>query len=423
MRNNFIRTVLIVVLVLSLLLTSVVFFRNISQALSETKSSYNIKVVYSSDYDNQKDSVINGIIIGFDEDSTDEGSKTPDIVLGPVEEDGNRYIYILGQKTDIIAESENVSVVKGTIDGESFWFIDGKNTLIPASDNLDDYEVTIEKSKDDTYIVGGVVTDIPYTEDNPTVKVSETKSYILEMSDGTEVSTEVSLKEFGRKFKEGLGYGAPIHMIGDSLLSSDQNLLDKFAELTEILETSKDYYLGGGSKNGDEHFANKYYLQNTNEQDVYLRMHIKVTNSVNNAVDAARFMFAYKNSETGKYVYEVYAKAKSDGTQEYVAAEYNNKVPYEPEKFLIDINNITYPFTGQGLTTENTRDAWLAINLKESSEGNYLEYITDAFVLKAGDTISYTFSVWFEASDLDHNDSIKDGSITFSIDYELVNNK
>ena len=454
--KNFSRKLFIVILIITLLITSVVLFKSISDSANTwQKSNYNIRLIYSQSDENQSEKAKN-IAIVFDPEAVsdaaakEEGKLTADVSKGAddyiyiagvksnisVSEDG--YYVVNGEKTEVKEGDHNVRVTSTEKDGVSYWvIIDGQQAIESNVEQRDQYHAeppTVSEIDGKLAVAGQIIEDVEYDEkyndpDQYRVEVdNDTKTYVIvDVKTGEKIETDIVKQGTSFEFREGDGYGQAIQIIGDSLLSANNVLLNKFTALTEVLESSQDYYTGDGAKNGDQHFANKYYVANQNDEAVKLQIRVKITGSTNNAEKATRVMLSYFDKKTGSYVYKVYAVANSDGEAEYVAKTFDGK------EYLKDINNFDklveykqgqYMVSVDDKLTSNIDEAWKTqiLNKVEADETySYYECLDDQiFEIQAGDYISYTLSVWFEASDSDHNDSIKDGSITFGVEYVLI---
>lgn len=426
--------ILIGLFIITILITSFVVFREVAETVLEPKiSNYNINIVYAPNMGLTADDLKEaGLVIGLDIDAATNEVTNEDIVPEiTVGEDGN--FYLAGVKTNKHADKapEQSHVVRGTSrtlkneDGtpKTTWYIDGEDSGVEVKEtqNIDDVTIEIDEETG-TYIIAGKRTNVKATGNKPVIGLTEDGLYYT--IDG--INTEVEKTGFGFFIREGAGYGAGFSPIGDSLISNDNKLLEKFVLLTEVLETSQDYYTTGSSNTNDQHFANKYYIKNTGTKVQYLRIHFIAFNSVNNALDAARFMLSYYDNKTEQYRYTVYAKADKDGDPEFVA-----KTKDTPYQYLIDYNIIDFEAKTVKYLTNDLNKAWKANVLNWNEDEGYYEAYSAVFnennklkdgviAIAPGETISYTFSAWFEASDDDHNDSIKDGSISFIINYELI---
>lgn len=285
--------------------------------------------------------------------------------------------------------------------------------------------------------------------------------------------------KIGESFEEliGKGYGNVGSSIGGTIIDNqemNQNMFEKFRRLAEDEDTAPNYKENVGSAYvGDEFFANKYFLQNTGNTDLEYRLIIEVSGNINNALDAARFMIVTeKPVQKGnliyyEYSYQIFAtpktvRAKDEKGKEYAPVDERGFHTYqqgdiqEEVAYAIDysVANATLPYkdyfaspTGNPIvtsteldntegyqhTTKDINKAWKCTNLKYNSlttfwnyqsckvneENKYVEGIS--YKLSPGEITTFSLCVWFEGSDFDHNNSIIGGGITFSINYEIIN--
>ena len=149
-----IRYLFIGLLIATLILTSIVFFRDIAESILDPKySEYNINIVNSPNVGLSEDEMNNsGIIIGLDvealgkEEEVDYDSIIPEVTVG---DDGN--YYLAGIKTDIPAtiEPAQVKVVRGTTtEGGrkvTTWYVNGKNSGVEVKDKYETSDLSVEE--------------------------------------------------------------------------------------------------------------------------------------------------------------------------------------------------------------------------------------------------------------------------------------
>lgn len=260
----------------------------------------------------------------------------------------------------------------------------------------------------------------------------------------------------------GLGYGNVDSLQGGSLLDKlamNTTMFDKFKNLAEKESMGSIYDGSFGSANFDQYYANKFYIRNVSDKPLIYRINLEVTGNTNNALDAARFMLVSGDSVSG-FNYEVFATpvVEYDVYNKRVLDENGNTV-YKDEaeiaawtyKTTATMNEKLFfanPNTAKVLQTKIEEEAWRCTNLELDSETMFWHYYSlkidkDGYIynrnneqltsesmltkengvyeLQPGQSECYTFCVWYEGSDPDHNNSIKNGGMEFTINFEAVN--
>lgn len=263
----------------------------------------------------------------------------------------------------------------------------------------------------------------------------KTDGYIIQIDD-KEYQSNLKLAfdpTFDEKYMNliGLGYGDVSSITGGSLLKNlemNTTMFAKFKNFAEHQDQASQYEGNQGSANFDQYYCNKYYLKNIGEETEYYRLNIEITDNINNALDAARFMIVTeitKADGTIAYDYQIFATPnKTTGESEYAATK--------EKKTGLDIITLyfTDPNTSDTCESENERDAWKCDDLVKDDKTGFYHYYSctrsengeildgQMYKLEPDDSVCYTICMWFEGSDDDHNNSILGGSITFSINYE-----
>lgn len=229
----------------------------------------------------------------------------------------------------------------------------------------------------------------------------------------------------------GLGYGNVGSLQGGSMmkyLGTNETMFRKFQTFSLNDEIASEYEGNEGQYNFDEYYANKYFLKNMSETEtIEFRLNLKVTQNINGALHAARFMIV-----TGKTVegeknldYKIFATPnKLTNKEEYAATRIKST----------SSGDVTEYFTNPQSTTNNATEdfnlAWLCEKLLVNEDTGFYHYTScdvddegnlvsgEYYKIGPGETLCYTICVWFEGSDPDHNNSIIGGGISFSVDYE-----
>ena len=247
------------------------------------------------------------------------------------------------------------------------------------------------------------------------------KSYALELAyDPT----------FSDAYKElvGLGYGEVDWLKGGSMfesLGTNTTMFDKFKNFAENEEVASTYEKNEGSANFDQYYCNKYYIRNVSDQVVYYRLNLKITQNIQGALDAARFMFV--TGEEGNYQYQILATPNKETNEKEVAASKKvSNATYNGLGYFVNPNLIN----DQLHTTLNLEEAWLCDKLEINPANGLYQYTScevDAngnvtsgewYMLLPGASTCYTICVWFEGSDPDHSNAIIGGGISFTVSYE-----
>lgn len=234
----------------------------------------------------------------------------------------------------------------------------------------------------------------------------------------------------------GLGYGDVSSLKGGSLfegLGADKNgneisMFKKFSDFAKNDEAASQYEGNKGSANFDQYYCNKYYLRNTGDQTVYYRLNLKVTQNLNGALHAARFMIVTEdNQNPGRYDYQIFATANKETFGKEVAAYKNIKSATTDKEYFTDPNK-----SDINISSRDIKDAWMCDLLTVNPETGYYNFVSgklnknndeitktgEWYKLEPGQSTCYTICVWFEGSDPEHNDSIIGGGISFTINYE-----
>ncbi len=218
----------------------------------------------------------------------------------------------------------------------------------------------------------------------------------------------------------GLGYGDVDSNIGGSLLKPlemNVTMFEKFSNFAKNNKVASQYVKNEGSANFDQYYCNKYYIKNTGDEEVYFRLNLEVTENYNNVLDACRFMFV-TNDSSGNYNFKIFATPnKETGLHEVAASKMVTEADYSGPIYIAD------PNISNDLETKNCDEAWLCDDLIMDELTGFYHYYSstntqDLFKLAPGEYMCYTICVWLEASDIDHTNDIKGGSISFSINYE-----
>ena len=238
----------------------------------------------------------------------------------------------------------------------------------------------------------------------------------------------------------GLGYGDVGRHEGGSLfadLELNTTMFKKFKEFAEDKDAASIYKKDEGSYNFDEYYCNKYYLKNTSNETVYYRLNLEITENINNALDAARFMIVtgdeyITNDQTQNYHYQIFATPDKEGNQVPAATRRVSTSTFIGDEYF------TNPNDKKEVASRDIEDAWLCENLTKDSKTGFYHYYSTMFSeskeefnnekalkemlykLEPGETVCYTICIWFEGSDLDHNNSIIGGGIKFSVNYETM---
>lgn len=260
--------------------------------------------------------------------------------------------------------------------------------------------------------------------------------YIINVDDykdyyGTEYALELAYDPtFSDHYKElvGLGYGQVDQLQGGSMfesLGTNTTMFDKFKQFAEDEEVASQYEGNEGSANFDQYYCNKYYIRNTSNQYVKYRLNLKITQNINDTLHAARFMFV--SGDDNNYNYQILATAnKETGEKEIAATREVKTASYLGPGYFTNPNLVDVDYH----TTLNKEEAWLCDKLEMNAETGFYQYQSvvvapdgkvisgDWFELAPGASTCYTVCIWFEGSDPDHNDSIKGGTLSFSISYE-----
>ena len=276
--------------------------------------------------------------------------------------------------------------------------------------------------------------------------VEEKNGYIINILDKYEGKSNLKLAfdpTFDPAYMElvGLGYGEVTDRKGGSLLSyygTDYTLFSKVKDFAASDELADVYEGNVGGKNFDQYYMNKYYLKNTGSETAYYRLNLKVTQNLNGALHAARFMIITEGSD-GQLNYQVFATPTTGNT--YIYDEFGGYYKYDESKEGLQ-ENVAYRetetaagpvkqyITPDGGVTDYETSAWKCTNLNIDGYGGFYHYtsceVNDAgtvlsgeyYALAPGETTCYTIFIWFEGSDADHNNTIIGGGISFSIDYE-----
>lgn len=263
---------------------------------------------------------------------------------------------------------------------------------------------------------------------------TEKDGYIININDLYESEGQGGLvlafdPTFNEEYKSliGLGYGDVDSIRGGSmleLLGTDLTMFAKFQDFALNGEMASQYEGNAGQANFDEYYCNKYYLKNTGTQTIKFRLNLKVTQNINGALHAARFMIVEGNSVSG-YDYQIFATPNKETGEKEVAAVREQR----------GSSGVTYEYftnphiIGDNVTT-NKQEAWLCNKLEVNSNTGFYQYTScdvdqdgklvsgEYYEIQPGETVCYTICVWFEGSDPDHNNDIIGGGISFSVDYE-----
>lgn len=285
--------------------------------------------------------------------------------------------------------------------------------------------------------------------------------------------------KIGESFEEliGKGYGNVSGAMGGTIIDNqemNQNMFEKFRQLAENEDTAPNYKENvGNAYVGDEFYANKYFLKNTGNVDIEYRLIIEVSGNINNALDAARFMIVTEkpvqegNLIYNEYSYQIFATPKTvraidEKGKEYAPVDERGFHTYQPNDiqeevaYAIDysVASSKLPYkdyfasptgndivtsteldntSGFQLTTKDINKAWKCTNLKYNSLTTFWNYQSCkvdennkyvsglSYKLAPDEVTTYSLCVWFEGSDFDHNNSIIGGAITFSINYQIIN--
>ena len=263
---------------------------------------------------------------------------------------------------------------------------------------------------------------------------TEKDGYIININDlyeGVEGQSNLVLAfdpTFDEEYKSlvGIGYGDVAQMKGGSmlaLLGTDMTMFAKFQDFALNGDKASQYEGNAGQANFDEYYCNKYYLKNTGDTTIKFRLNLKVTQNINGALHAARFMIVEGNSVIG-YDYQIFATPnRTTGEQEIAATR-------EVKGSTIRYEYFTSPQYKGGGVTDNVNDAWLCNKLEVNPYTGFYQYTScdvdkdgklksgNYYEIQPGETVCYTICVWFEGSDPDHNNSIIGGGISFTVDYE-----
>lgn len=269
----------------------------------------------------------------------------------------------------------------------------------------------------------------------------EKDGYIINVEDkegyyGKDNALELSFDpnfEPGYEQLVGTGFGQVDKLKGGSMfesLGTNTTMFDKFKDFAESDEQASTFEENTGSaqisKYHDQYYANKYFLRNTSDEVVYYRLHLKITQNINGALDAARFMFVNENGD-GKYQYTIIATPNRYTQEKEIAATRDVKqIDYEGLGYFTDPNIINQHLH----TTLDLEEAWLCEKLEVNKKTGMYEYASceidengyitsgDWYMLLPGTSTCYTICVWFEGSDPDHSNNILGGGISFTVSYE-----
>ena len=263
---------------------------------------------------------------------------------------------------------------------------------------------------------------------------TEKDGYIININDlyeGAEGQSNLVLAfdpTFDEEYKSliGIGYGDVDQVKGGSMLAmlgTDVTMFAKFQDFALNADKASQYEGNAGQANFDEYYCNKYYLKNTGNTTIKFRFNLKVTQNINGALHAARFMIVEGNSVIG-YDYQIFATPNKTTGEKEIAATREVKGSTLSYEYFANPKNI-----GGSVTTE-TSEAWKCEKLLVNPNTGFYQYTScdvDAdgkltsgsyYEIEPGETVCYTICVWFEGSDPDHNDDIIGGGISFTVDYE-----
>lgn len=262
----------------------------------------------------------------------------------------------------------------------------------------------------------------------------EKEGYIININDlyegGTSQDSLVLAFDptFDEQYKQlvGLGYGDVAQFKGGSmlaLLGTDMTMFAKFQDFALNADKASQYEGNAGQANFDEYYCNKYYLKNTGDTVIKFRLNLKVTQNINGALHAARFMIVEGNSITG-YDYQIFATPnKTTGEKEIAATR-------EIKGSTVRYEYFANPYNLGGSVTDDVNNAWLCDKLEVNPNTGFYQYTScdvdtdgnltngEYYTILPGETVCYTICVWFEGSDPDHNNNIIGGGISFTVDYE-----
>ncbi len=160
---------------------------------------------------------------------------------------------------------------------------------------------------------------------------------------------------------------------------------------------------GQGELNGSNYIANTFFLKNMGANDCRFNETISLSNTYK-GLDAAMRLLVVKNVYQyvgGEWVegvdeYYCYAKAKADGTAEYVSG--GDSVIKEPE---VDPN-----YEGEDIP-------WQCVNFLSDS----VILNTDYYDIAVGQTIRYSLVVWLEGTDEQCVDEVLGGKVSLAIKF------
>ena len=261
---------------------------------------------------------------------------------------------------------------------------------------------------------------------------NEKDGYIINISDVSKGNDSNLVLAFDPTFDEsyktliGLGYGDVGNLRGGSMLNplgTDITMFSKFQDFALNADKASQYEGNAGQANFDEYYCNKYYLKNTGSTTIKFRLNLKVTQNLNGALHAARFMIVEGNSITG-YNYQIFATPNKETGDKEVAAGRKVNGSSECYEYFAD------PYSLGGSVTDDVNNAWLCDKLLVNPTTNYYQYTScevdadgnlvsgEYYEIQPGETMCYTICVWFEGSDPDHNNDIMKGGISFTVEYE-----
>ena len=205
-----------------------------------------------------------------------------------------------------------------------------------------------------------------------------------------------------------------------------------------------------GEANGDEFLATKFYLSNTLEPDplsgsdgtIEYAIRIDVTENEKNALSALRFGFIKVEDETN--IYDVDSGQYDNSCFQMIVVGQPKMEEQENGDILMYTGNelgseeyVSTTVMGQYTTDKNAQlfknpnkghedEDWKCSNLHLDPKSNQwyydsYEHEDISFKIKPGEDHPFVVSIWYEASDPNHNNDILGGYVSFIITYYDVN--